>query len=249
MRRSIVVWLSSVLFFIVSAAASAMAAQSTKDVPVTSESKQALRVEILGEQAATGMRADAYVVGHGDLLGVSIYGEGDMAASVAAGIARPAEPGAPATPATVAADVRGVRVMMDGRMSLLHIGEVEVVGMTLTQVADYLKQLYASVYEDPIVTVTLVQSNSMRYTVMGKVASPGVFYLDYPVTIVQAIARSGGFTEWANKKITVVRERLVTDDEGLFSGNKLEFDFDRYVSGRDLQKNIHLRAEDILIVH
>ena len=92
---------------------------------------------------------------------------------------------------------------MDGRISLLHVGDVNVVGMTLTQLADYLKKLYATVYADPVITAVLMQSNSRRYTVMGQVNQPGVFPLDYPIAIVQSIARSGGFTEWAKRDITV----------------------------------------------
>jgi polysaccharide biosynthesis/export protein len=94
---------------------------------------------------------------------------------------------------------------MDGRVSLLHVGDVNVLGMTMTQATDYLKKLYATVYSNPMVTVALIQSNSRRYTVMGEIRTPGVFNLDFPVTVVQAIARSGGFTEWANHDITVVR--------------------------------------------
>ena len=60
------------------------------------------------------------------------------------------------------------------------------------ELADYLKKLYATVYSDPVITAVLMQSNSRRYTVMGQVTQPGVFPLDYPITIVQSIARSGG---------------------------------------------------------
>jgi len=59
--------------------------------------------------------------------------------------------------------------MMDGRISLKDIGDVEVVGLTLDEHADYLKKLYSTIYENPIVITTLIQSNSLRYTVMGKV--------------------------------------------------------------------------------
>jgi polysaccharide export outer membrane protein len=226
------------------------AAQSTADTPVTMEQKQALRAEILGQAVSQATSTEEYVIGHGDLLGVSVYGEGDMAASLASQVARPGDTPGPAGAAAAPPDSqRGVRVMMDGRISLLHIGDVEVVGMTLTQLADYLKNLYASIYGSPVVTTTLVQSNSQRYTVMGKVTSPGVFYLDFPITIVQTIARTGGFTEWANGKITVIREQLRPGDEKLFNGNILEFDYDRFISGRDLQKNVFLRSGDIIVVN
>lgn len=226
------------------------AAQSTADTPVTIEQKQALRSELLGEETARATGNEEYVIGHGDLLGVSIYGEGDMAASLAAQVPRLSGPAAsPAEPAPQTGSQRGVQVMMDGRISLLHIGDVEVVGMTLTQLADYLKKLYASVYGNPIVTTTLIQSNSQRFTVMGKVNSPGVFHLDFPMSVVQTIARTGGFTEWASGKITVVREEVRPDDQSLFKDNKLDFDYDRFVSGRDLDRNILIRPGDIIIVH
>ena len=167
-----------------------------------------------------------------------------MAPSSAGAVPRPdATPDAPRGAGT------GVVVMMDGRVSLQHIGDVQVTGMTLTQLADYLKKLYATIYDDPIITTTLVQSNSLRYTVMGNVAQPGIFYLDYPITIVQTIARSGGFTEWANKEITVVRQKLKETDKELFQKNKLEFDYDDFVSGKDLDNNIFIRSGDTIIVH
>ncbi len=219
-------------------------AQSTADVPATAEMKQSLRTQILGEQTGQSQSQDEYVIGHGDIISVSVYGEGDMAPSTAVGGARPAEAGD--VPRVSGA---GVMVMMDGRVSLLHIGDVEVVGLTLTQLADYLKQLYATVYEDPIVTTTLVQSNSLRYTVMGNVTAPGVFFLDYPLTIVQAVARSGGFTEWANREVTIVRETVKETEQDLFKGNTLSFDYDDFISGKNLQKNITIRSGDIVIVN
>ena len=119
-------------------------------------------------------------------------------------------------------------MMLDGRISLKHIGDVEVVGLTLTELADHLKNLYKTVYTEPIITTTLVQSNSMRYTIMGNVAQPGIFYLDFPLNLVQAIARSGGFTEWANKEMTIVRDQISKNDTEIFKGNTMEFDFDKF---------------------
>ncbi len=219
-------------------------AQSTIDVPASTELKQSARAEILGDAGESLENKEEYTIGTGDVLSVSVYGEGDMAPSSAGALPRPdAASDAPRGAGT------GVVVMMDGRVSLQHIGDVQVTGMTLTQLADYLKKLYATIYDDPIITTTLVQSNSLRYTVMGNVAAPGIFYLDYPITIVQTIARSGGFTEWANKEITVVRQELKETDKGLFQKNKLEFDYDDFVSGKDLNNNIFIRSGDTIIVH
>ncbi|MFC1830680.1 polysaccharide biosynthesis/export family protein [Thermodesulfobacteriota bacterium] len=222
----------------------AFAAQSTADVTVTEKMKRAGRESLLGSRGEAMISAEPYVIGHGDVLSVSVYGEGDMAAALVNAAARPGEEASGLRTAD-----RGVMVMLDGRISLKHIGDVEVVGLTLTELADYLKTLYQTVFSDPIVTTTLVQSNSLRYTVMGNVTGPGIFYLDYPITLVQVIARSGGFTEWANKELTLVRERAGGQDNGLFKGNTMEFDYDRFISGKDIGRNIAIRSGDIIIVH
>ena len=225
------------------------AAQSTADAVADVVTKEKLRKEILGEATFPGEDAE-YVIGYGDILGVSIYGEGNMAAAPSAGATGTAGSAEQQGGGASANTAGGVVVRMDGRISLLHVGDVNVVGMTLTQVADYLKKLYATVYSDPVITAVLMQSNSRRYTVMGQVNQPGVFPLDYPITIVQTIARSGGFTEWAKHDITVVRAGDgVKTTAGADGKNTLEFDYDDLVKGKKLDKNVHIQAGDIIIVH
>ena len=222
------------------------AAQSTADAVADSATKEKLRKEILGDATFPGEESE-YVIGHGDVLGVSIYGEGNMAAAPSAGASGGGEQQGGAASANTAG---GVVVRMDGRISLLHVGDVNVVGMTLTQLADYLKKLYATVYSDPVITAVLMQSNSRRYTVMGQVNQPGVFPLDYPITIVQTIARSGGFTEWAKHDITVVRAGDgVKTAPGEDGKNTLTFDYDDLVKGKKLDKNVYIKSGDIIIVH
>ena len=193
-------------------------------------------------QAKAGVKgAEEYVIGHGDVLSVQVYGEGDMS------VEAPPKQGDLKPGDGPRSGVGGVIVRDDGEISLKHIGDVEAVGFTLTQLADYLKVIYATVYDDPIVTVVLGQSNSQRYTVMGKVAKPGIFYLDYPINLVQVIARCGGFNEWANSEITVVRKNA--GDNELFKSNTLKFDYDDFLAGKELEKNIFLKSGDIVIVH
>lgn len=219
----------------------AMGAQSTADVPVTKELMSKARLKILGQVDADAKGAEEYVIGHGDVLSVQVYGEGDMSTVAPAG-----------TRGGQGADglrsgVGGVTVRSDGKISLKHVGDVDAVGFTLTQLADYLKVIFATVYDDPVVTVVLGQSNSQRYTVMGEVANPGIFYLDYPINLVQVVARCGGFNKWANFELTVVRENA--GDNALFKGNTLKFDYDDFLLGKKLENNIFIKSDDIIIVH
>jgi polysaccharide export outer membrane protein len=220
---------------------SVFAAQSTADVPVTKEIKAKALQSVLGKSAGKRLSEKEYIIGYGDVLRVQVYGEGDMSA------AGPGMAQAPRTADGPRPGQGGVSVRMDGRVSLKNIGDVEAVGFTLTQFADYLKVLFGSVYDDPIVTVVLEQSNSQRYTVMGKVVNPGIFFLDYPINLVQVIARCGGFTEWANLELTVVRKD--GEKSKLFSGNTLKFDYDDFLAGKKVEKNILIKSGDFIIAH
>ncbi len=237
--RSLAIML--LVFFV---SVSAFAAESSKDVTASEHLKATTRNKILGAKATTVPTESEYVIGHGDILDVSVYGEGSMAASVPA----PSRSSGSGDTSTMRSAPSGVQVRIDGRISLKNIGDVDVVGMTLPQLADYLKVLYSTVYDDPIVTVVLLQSNSQRYTVMGKVVRPGIYYLDNPLNIVQVVARCGGFTEWANSKVTVVRKDGDKQSK-LFDGNTLEFDYGDFLSGNHLERNIHIKSGDIIIVH
>ncbi|MFH0781454.1 MAG: polysaccharide biosynthesis/export family protein [Pseudomonadota bacterium] len=222
----------------------AWSAQSTADVPVTGETLKAAREKIFGKASAIPPE-EQYVIGSGDILNIQVYGEGDMSATASANTNSKAQQQSEDSPRGSGS---GVQVRIDGRISLKHIGDVDAVGFTLTQLADYLKELYSSVFADPNVSVVLVQGNSQRYTVMGKAVKPGVYLLDYPINIVQAIARCGGFTEWAKTDITLVRKDPKRDKK-YFKGNTLVFDYGDFLDGEDLEKNIFIEPGDILIVH
>lgn len=212
-------------------------AQSTSDVPVTPEMIEKARGQVLGGTDAADLGEKEYVVGYGDVLSVQVYGEGDMSA---------AKPSSGSTEKS--SEISGVQVRIDGRISLKHLGDIEAVGFNLTQLADYLKTLYSLVYGDPIITVVLVKSNSQRYTVMGKVLRPGIFSRDFPINIVQVIARCGGFTEWAKSEIILIRDNP-TVNRKLFKGNKLTFDYDDFLDGKKLEKNVLIQPDDIIVVN
>jgi len=235
MAVSLANWLVAMLCLVaVSGASSAFAAQSTKDITASPQLKQDSLQKVGAQQVPN---QSEYIIGHGDVLSVSVYGEGNMAAGND-GVAGEAK----------ANSDQGVIVRLDGRISLKHVGDVQAAGLTLTQLADMLKALFATVYDDPVVTVVLQKSNSQWYTVMGKVGKPGVYPINYPLNLVQAIAEAGGFDQWANSKVTVVRKdsKELTKD---FQGNTLKFDYDDFLSGKNLERNITLKADDIIIVH
>ena len=241
------------LFLCFTVAWSCWAAESTGDAPIKAETKEQYRQEIMGTKGQ--LKSDKeYVIGYRDILYVEVYDEGSMAV----GVNNPSSPPASKTSTEAQDFIRGrgtgTEVGIDGRISLQNIGDVYVVGMTLTQLADYLKKLYSTVYDDPNVITSLVQSNSRQYTVMGQVMRPGLFHLDYPITVVKAIAQAGGFTQWAKSDITVIRQKdeILTatgQDKDPSKVQKFKFDYDDFLKGKDPEKNIPLEPGDVVVVH
>ncbi len=241
-------------FAVLAVASWCQAAESTADVSANAALKAKARHEIIGASAKLPIDPE-YKIGYRDILYVSIYGEGSMA--VGEGVQPPAAANGIGRNGVLGRDhVRegggGIEVRQDGRISLLHIGDVSVVGMTLRQLSDYLKKLYSTIYENPSVTVTLVQSNSRQYTIMGQVRHPGLYHLDFPVTIVMAIAKAGGFTEWAKFDVIVIRQTppgIAGKQKKGATGKTFFFDYDDFLKGRDLGKNIVIKSGDVIVVH
>jgi len=226
-------------------------AQSTADVTVSEAVKESARREILAAKPKNGVQSNDYVIGIGDQLSVSIFGEGDMAAPSAIGNGTAAGGSSPGGSANVTSpnNIASVEVRVDGQISLKHIGDVKAAGMTMTQLADYLKKLYTPIFDNPNVSTVLVKNNSWKYSVLGKVTNAGVYPLTIQTSLVEAIARSGGFNEWANRDITVVRKNVREEDRDLFKNNTLEFDYNEFMKGKDILKNISLENDDVIVVH
>jgi polysaccharide export outer membrane protein len=101
--------------------------------------------------------------------------------------------------------VTGKTVPPTARLSYPLIREgVLVGGKTVQQVADEITKKLDEYIIDPKVTVTLDKAMSARYSVLGKVASPGVRVLDRKVSVYEAVVESGGVTKDGDKKRVVI---------------------------------------------
>jgi polysaccharide export outer membrane protein len=106
---------------------------------------------------------------------------------------------------------RTLPVRPDGYISMPMTGDVLAAGKTPTELADEIKERLKPYVQEPRVTVIIREVNSSRVFVTGEVANPGAYPLRGRVSLVQAIALAGGFTDFANSdRIVVIR----TDDKG-----------------------------------
>lgn len=101
----------------------------------------------------------------------------------------------------------GITVPPTARISYPLIREgVMVGGKTVEQIADEITKKLDEYIIEPKVTVTLDKAMSVRYSVLGKVAAPGVRIMDRKVSLYEAIVESGGITKEGDKKrVTLYR--------------------------------------------
>lgn len=94
----------------------------------------------------------------------------------------------------------------DGKISMPLIQDVVAEGLTAPQLASDIKNKLSAFIVNPEVSVIVLQVNSPKYYIMGSVVRPGTYPLREEISVLQALALAGGFTQFASpKKIKLVR--------------------------------------------
>lgn len=98
------------------------------------------------------------------------------------------------------------RVAANGSISMPLIGQVQVKGLTISEVELKITKLYLGDYlKKPDISVSIVEYR--QFYVNGEVAKPGGYSYRDGMTIQRAISLAGGFTERASRKnIKLIRE-------------------------------------------
>jgi protein involved in polysaccharide export with SLBB domain len=129
-------------------------------------------------------------------------------------------------------------------MSFLQVHDLLVTGLTVDELrAAFDEQL--SQYFPARTIVIPTAYNSKKYFLLGKVVNEGVFTLDRPLTIIEAVARAKGFETGTFDSGTAE-----TADLGrailVRGGKRVPLDFERLFRGGDLSQNIALEPGDYL---
>jgi polysaccharide biosynthesis/export protein len=137
---------------------------------------------------------------------------------------------------------RQVLVRPDGKITLPLIGDIQAAGISTKGLQSLLTKKLKTYTKNPEVTVILVESNSKKFYIIGKIKRPGTYPLSPDMTVLQALAVTGGLEEWADKdSIRIIRR----------SGGKesvILFDYNKVMSGENLEQNILLEPGDTIIV-
>jgi polysaccharide export outer membrane protein len=100
-----------------------------------------------------------------------------------------------------------VKVRSDGRISMALLGEVAAAGKHPQDLARELEGVLKQFVVTPHVTVVVDQSQPVTVNVLGEAVKTGALTLERPARLLQALAQTGGVTEYADKsEIFVIRQ-------------------------------------------
>ena len=132
-----------------------------------------------------------------------------------------------------------VAVDSDGLISMPLIGEIKADGLTQRQLKDKIGERLREFFNNnPDVDATVLKVNSKRYFVYGGVGRGGEFPLVEETTVMDALANTAGFKDFANKKkIYIMR-----------GTQRFNFNYLDVSKGKHLEENIVLQNGDRIYV-
>jgi polysaccharide export outer membrane protein len=136
-----------------------------------------------------------------------------------------------------------VTVQPDGYITLKEAGDLQVEGLTVSQLIQKLRLAYASILADPVITVTLKDFERPYFVANGQVSKPGKYDLRGDTTLTQAIAMAGGFNDSAKHSQVVLYRKA---SAGWVEARLI--DVKKMMNGRDLREDIHLKSGDMIFV-
>jgi len=159
----------------------------------------------------------SYLIGNGDILEIVTWKEEDFSRDE-------------------------IIVRLDGMISFPLLDDVMAAGKTPTQLKLDIQEGLKEYVSEPHVTVTVRSANSKRFYILGEVVKTGEYPFTKHLTVLQAFALAGGFTEWASKKEIILFRR----DQG--KETVIRIDYKDIIKGRDFSQNVQIRADDTIVV-
>ena len=108
-----------------------------------------------------------------------------------------------------------VTVQPDGFVTLKSVGDVKVLDQTIPQLTQTLREAYGKILNDPLIVVVLKDFQKPFFIADGQITHPGRYDMRGNVTLAEAIAVAGGFTDAA--KHSQVRLYRRVDDQWMFA--------------------------------
>ncbi len=135
---------------------------------------------------------------------------------------------------------QSLQIRPDGKITMPFIGDMMASGLTPAQLRDHIGTALKDYVINPVVSVIVVETLASTVDVMGEVNKPGTIPLIGPLSVVQALARAGGFRDFANTRdIRILRQT----PDGM---QTLHFNYKDALKGDG--KMVYLQRGDTVIV-
>lgn len=173
---------------------------------------------VWAEEPAPSSQKDLdYRIGVGDVLEIAVWKEPDLS-------------------------LKDVPVRLDGKITFPLLDDVQAAGKTSIEVKNALTEKLGQFIADPIVTVFVKAPLSQKFYVLGEIQKTGEYQLIKNLTVLQAFALAGGFTQWASKdEILVVRREKSHP-------TVIRVNYKNIQKGKDLDQDIPVMPDDTIIV-
>jgi polysaccharide export outer membrane protein len=159
--------------------------------------------------------ASGYVVAVGDVLAVRVVGHEDMTTKA--------------------------RVRSDGRISVPFVGEVVAGGKHPDAIRLELETAFKQFFNTPSVSLNVEETLPTNVAVLGEVTRPGLFPLGPSLVLSQALALSGGVTEFASRdRIFIVRTAPKPE--------RIRFTYEAVIRDEGGAGEFALRPGDVVVV-
>lgn len=166
-----------------------------------------------------------YRVSVGDVLEVSIFGDDETI-------------------------VQHVVVAPDGRIYYTFVEGVYALGKTLREVNEIMTSKLGELYNNPVVTMNLIESEAQSFKILGRVQRPGLYNLTSSVRLREAIALAGGWATESYKDKTTPLQQIANFRESFIvrKNKKLDVDFEKLINAADNSQNIYVKPGDYIYI-
>lgn len=135
-----------------------------------------------------------------------------------------------------------ILVRLDGKISFPLLDDIQAADRTPAELKTDISARLKDFVSTPSVTVSVRNAASKRFYILGEVVNTGEYALVKNLTVLQAFALAGGFTEWASKKEILLLRREGGKDK------VVRINYKKILKGEDFRQNVTIRADDTIIV-
>ncbi|MDZ7859859.1 MAG: polysaccharide biosynthesis/export family protein [Candidatus Krumholzibacteriota bacterium] len=137
----------------------------------------------------------------------------------------------------------GIIVSPDGNINFPYVGEINVNGMTVSQLDSVLTTTYSRILKNPDISIIPQQFRPQYVYLLGEVRAPGGYQAYKARTLLEALSLGGGITKKAKRNGVIVIRRV-----GLEHVVAIEIDLKKIVNDNRYEYNIPIEPSDIVMI-